>query len=246
MTPMLRIICVVATAFVPLAHATAQERLTVVELFTSQGCSTCPPADALLADLAERGDILALSTHVDYWDYLGWKDSFASAETTARQRAYADKLGLGYVYTPQMVIQGETQEVGSHRREVLERIAQVDHSERVDVKIRPDLSKRAVIVSLPAEQTDDGSSVVADVWLFLLDDRRAAKVERGENRGRYLTYRNVVRDIEKIARWHGEPLTVSVPIPRRDGDGETCAVLVQASESGRILGAARMPLVGGN
>ena len=101
------------------AAGAAEDKLTVVELFTSQGCSSCPPADAILGELSDRGDILALSLHVEYWDYLGWTDPFASAEHTRRQREYARRFGLRYLYTPQMVIQGSLQVTGSDRARVL-------------------------------------------------------------------------------------------------------------------------------
>lgn len=217
------------------AHA---DELTVVELFTSQGCSSCPPADALLAELAERDDVLALSTHVDYWDYLGWKDPFASAATTKRQRSYADKLGLRYVYTPQMVIQGTTQVVGSHRQEVLKEIAGISHTNDIDV----DLHRQddGVLVTLPADEAFARDRRAADVWLILIDDRRSTRVERGENRGRHLTYRNVVQSINRIGIWRGQPMTIGISV-KLPADADACAVLVQGHASGRVLGAARMP-----
>src|SRR5512132_845189 len=114
----------------------AQERLTVVELFTSQGCSSCPAADAFLGELAKRPDVLALSEHIDYWDYLGWKDPFASRENTERQRAYARRLGSGYVYTPQMVVQGMGQIAGADREGVLELVARAKDLPLVPVDVK--------------------------------------------------------------------------------------------------------------
>ncbi|MBT3306373.1 MAG: DUF1223 domain-containing protein, partial [Alphaproteobacteria bacterium] len=112
--------------------------LTLVELFTSQGCSSCPPADAFLGELSKRSDVLALSVHVDYWDYIGWKDPFASPKNTERQRRYSKFLGMRYIYTPQLVIQGADHEVGSDRTKILAKIAKAAKLDQVAVGIRRD------------------------------------------------------------------------------------------------------------
>lgn len=214
--------------------------LTVVELFTSQGCSSCPPADDFLAELAERDDVLALSAHVDYWDYLGWEDPFASSETTARQHYYAEKLDLRFVYTPQMVIQGTTQAVGSHREEVLRRIREISHADDIGVEVKRTTGQAGgeeITISVAAKPTP----IPADIWLVILDEARATRVERGENRGRYLAYRNVVRDMERIAAWNGGPLVLSIPLAEL-AEGDACAVLVQDQSTARVLGAAHVAL----
>lgn len=221
-------------------HPGKSDGLTVVELFTSQGCSSCPPADALLAELADREGILALSVHVDYWDYLGWEDSLASPETTDRQRYYVDKLDLRYLYTPQMVINGRDQVVGSHRGEVLERIAATGDAPTIDITLRHVGGGKLVA------RLSGGSALIedeiADVWLFVIDDRHSTDVARGENRGRHLTYRNVVRSIDRIGTWEGEPTTIIVPPAVVDAAGDACAVVVQGRASGRVVGAARLSL----
>jgi hypothetical protein len=216
------------------ASLAADSPLVVVELFTSQGCSSCPPADALLSELARRQDVLALSEHVDYWDYLGWKDPFSSAEVTQRQRDYARTLGLGYVYTPQMVIQGTRQVIGSDRAAVIEGIAKMRASGGVSVGIRPDAA-RQVRISL----TEQNAGEDADLWLVVFDKQHTTRIERGENRGRELRHHNVVRGLSHVGTWAGRPLSLAVSMPDVGGR-DACAVLVQGKRSGRILGAARL------
>src|SRR4051812_17852201 len=121
---------VLATMLVAAGPAIAGERPVVVELFTSQGCSSCPPADALLGELTRRADVLPLAFHVDYWNRLGWKDPYSSAESTARQRTYARQLGLRTIYTPQMVVDGGIDVVGSERADVLKAIDAARASQR--------------------------------------------------------------------------------------------------------------------
>ena len=222
----------------------AEPSLTVVELFTSQGCSSCPPADAFLGELAERNDVLALSQHVDYWDYLGWKDPFARPEATERQRDYAARFGLSYVYTPQMVIHGDKQMTGSDRRGVLSRLAKSSERPGPTVDIRRD-SNDGIVVSIgampengpPGDQQPIGET---DVWLAFFDKQHTTDVRRGENRGRRLDYFNVVRDFRRIGTWNGEPLVLPVQVSDDDDLGDGSAVILQQKNAGRILGAARL------
>ncbi len=215
--------------------ARADGRLTVVELFTSQGCASCPAADAVLASLAGESTILPLSEHVVYWDYLGWSDPFALAETTARQRRYAERLGLPYVYTPQMIIQGSLHVKGSDRAEVLKAITAAPPPVPLPVAIRREGEGR-LIVSL-------GEAALAepvDLWLAFYDPWRSTRIAAGENSGRSLRNVNVVRALQHIGTWTGEPTELTVVRPAgRPVDGD-CAVLVQEQNAGRILGAARL------
>lgn len=215
----------------------AQARdLTVVELFTSQGCSSCPPADALLTDLAKRDDVLALSVHVDYWDYIGWKDPYGTAAGTERQRDYARRFGLGYVYTPQMVVQGHAQMTGSDRSGALNAIARDQAMPHMNVAIRGNAAGATVV--LPAR---DGGEV-ADVWAVAFDRHQSTRVERGENGGRTLNYSNVVRDLKRIGTWHGQAADLVLPIAEMGPGHDAVAVLVQSQSSGTILGAAVLSL----
>ena len=225
----------------PLASAGEKPRpLTVVELFTSQGCSSCPPADAFLGELADRDDLLALSFHVDYWDYIGWKDPFADPAYTDRQRRYARYLGLRYVYTPQMVVHGSSHMTGSDRRTVLHRIDEAGGAGHVPVSlIRTESGSMAVSIAASANGEE------AAVWLVVFDERHQTKVKRGENRGRTLVDRNVVRGLKRIATWSGTAIALDVPLDGLTMDpGDGCAVIVQSLADGRVLGAAKLALDG--
>ncbi|MGE0667150.1 MAG: DUF1223 domain-containing protein [Sphingomonadales bacterium] len=199
----------------------------VVELFTSQGCSSCPPADALLARLSRQPGVLALSFGVTYWDRLGWKDTFARPEYTRRQRDYAAALGKRNVYTPQVVVQGREETIGSRRAEVESLIAAA--------------RKQA---GGPAISLEDGQVTIgpgkparpADVWLVRYDPRELrVPVGRGENGGRTLPHRNVVRSLVRLGSWTGA--TASLPLPAAAPDLAS-AVLVQLPGGGPILAAA--------
>ncbi len=211
--------------------ASAREKV-VVELFTSQGCSSCPPADRFLGELAGRDDVLALSMHVDYWDYIGWKDPYALSENTSRQRAYARRFGLGYVYTPQMVVDGHIQATGSNRRAVLAGIERSKSEPGLDFAIAR--NGTGASVALPA-----GTAEPATVYALLIDRRHETDVRRGENGGRKLAHSNVVRAMKRIATWNGEAMTVDLPLAEMGTEGrDLCAVIVQSDRDGRILGAA--------
>ena len=213
----------------------------VLELFTSQGCSSCPSADAFLGELAEtRDDVVALSFHVDYWDYIGWEDRFATAEMTERQRTYSRALGIAYVYTPQLVIDGARHVVGSNRHAVNDAIG-----------VSKAIKARRVPVALTSSGPDhltveigrsDGYYGDAMIWLVSVDRQHKTTVDAGENRGRTLINYNVVRDYRPIGRWVGNPMTLELgpdELSRTAGGiGEGCAVLIQENRGkGRIMGA---------
>ena len=223
--------------------ATAGEKLlTVVELYTSQGCSSCPPADAYLGELAERDDLLALSFHVDYWDYIGWKDPFASPVHTQRQRDYASMFGLRYVYTPQMVVQGNLQATGSNRPGIESAIASQRNLGNVAVSLHRGADGQPVL-SIPATQKVDEE---LNVWLVVYDREYTTAVKRGENRGRSITNRNVVRALERVGTWRGEAMEKPLSLAdMSDGSGDACAVILQSVRTGHIRGAAKLALDGG-
>ena len=231
-----------ALAAMPLSAAEdSSEPLTVVELFTSQGCSSCPPADKFLGELAQRPDVLALSVHVDYWDYIGWKDVFANPKNTQRQRRYAQKLGLRYVYTPQMVIQGTFESTGSDRAKVLGKIAEAAKLDRLAVKISR--AGGGLRITVPAGDIRDQAAV----WLAVFDSRHDTEIKRGENSGQIIRYHNVVRGMTQIGAWTGQPLDIvtkaaDMPAGISIRGRDSCAVIVQSLKSGRILGAARLDL----
>lgn len=221
----------------PAAADPATDMPTVVELFTSQGCSSCPPADRLLRDLAARDDVLALGYHVDYWDYIGWSDPFALRQSTQRQRAYGRAFELRSVFTPQMVIDGAASVVGSRTRDVERALdaAPGRRDQRVPVSVAQPAPDRFVVTLGAAAY--DGEP--ADILLIRYDDAHVTEVARGENRGRTLTDVNVVRQFDVIGQWRGEAMTISASLPASDVPGG-CAVLVQTPGHGPILGAARI------
>jgi len=216
------------------------EHPVVVELFTSQGCSSCPPADRLAGELAAVPGVLALSFHVDYWDYIGWKDPFASPAYSQRQRDYGQALSLRYVYTPQMVIDGRYDVVGFRRNEVLAAIEQAA-ADRADIVMTLDpASGRLTVPAAPAPAAG------ATLWLALYDSQEVTEVARGENAGRELVNYNVVREFRPLGKWSGEALDITLDLSAADGH-DACAVLLQADTpragaTGPILSAVTMAL----
>ncbi len=214
----------------------------VVELFTSQGCSSCPPADRLLGELARRPDVLALSFAVDYWDYIGWKDPFASPAHTERQRAYGRALGRRVVYTPQMVIDGADEAVGSARAEVDARIAAAAaRGGKLALRFLRDSTGRQRVAIPAAAPNTPAAAFPATVWLVLYDREHVTKVKRGENAGATLVNHNVVRELRRLGAWTGAATEMAFDIAP-DAAGDACAVIVQAGLTGPILGAAAMAL----
>lgn len=220
-----------AVWFAALGAAKADETV-VVELFTSQGCSSCPPADSLLGDLAKEDNVIAIALHVDYWDYLGWKDKFASAEHTARQRAYSRVQGERTIYTPQMVFGGIDHVVGSNRKQVERAVER--HSERV-MPVDVALQRSGSTVSVRASGAGNLPEMI--VFLATYSPEEVVDVRRGENAGRKLTYHNVVRKIAPIGKWNGQgTFSASASV----SGGAPVVVLVQAGPGGPILGASQL------
>lgn len=219
--------------------ATAADTVSpvVVELFTSQGCSSCPPADAYLGELARQPGIIALAFHVDYWDYIGWKDPLAIPQATERQRRYTQALGARYLYTPEMVIDGRQDATGSDRAAV----SRLIRSERTAVPKVP-LSVREqpggrYTIDIPAADIRG----TATVWMAVFDREHKTAVERGENSGRSLHDYNAVRELRNLGVWSGKPLQIPIDMALTPANG--CAILLQADHQpgdgqGPILGAA--------
>ncbi len=215
-----------------LAGAVQAQETVVVELFTSQGCSSCPPADRILGELAQEENVIALGFHVDYWDYLGWKDDFASPEHTKRQRAYARAKGERTIYTPQMIVGGVDHVVGSRGMKVAKLVQK--HSERrMPVTVR--LERSGGTVTIRATASGDVPNAV--VQLATYSPKETVDIRRGENRGRKLSYHNVVRKMAPIGTWDGQgtfSATANV------AGNAPVVVLIQARNGGAILGASRL------
>ncbi len=212
-------------------QAFAQNGPVVVELYTSQGCSSCPPADAMMHDLADREDVIALALHVDYWDYIGWKDIFGRPENTQRQHAYARAANATTVYTPQMIFNGQDHVVGSRAMPVMDALQKhLARGQPFDVR----LSRNGDQVSIRAGAGPQGDYAVQLVRYM---PRATVDIRRGENAGRTITYANIVTAWDVIGRWDGRaPLNVVATVT---GD-DAVVVLVQQTGHGAIVGAARL------
>ncbi|WP_417579137.1 DUF1223 domain-containing protein [Pelagibacterium sp.] len=208
----------------------------VIELFTSQGCSRCPDADRLLAQLGEREEVIALAYHIDYWDYIGWEDTFALPANTELQKGYAQSWGKNRIYTPQMIINGQTAVVGSDAVEAENAIAQAVPLLPVNLRAN---GADAVVFSAPADETLSS----AIVWVVPYRERAEVTIERGENSGQALSYTHIVVSRQAIGMWDpSEGAEITIPLeevlgPNSDG----AAVIVQEKDGalpGRILGAS--------
>ncbi|TPI09983.1 DUF1223 domain-containing protein [Mesorhizobium sp. B4-1-3] len=212
--------------------AASAQPLTVVELFTSQGCSSCPPANANLIKVKDQPGVLALSFNVTYWDYLGWKDTFGRKEFTDRQVTYEPSLGRDGPFTPQVVVNGRSDGVGAAPGEIQKLIAQSEINKGGRTQ-GPELSLGQGKVRIGAGKAPGGG---ADIWLVRYNRGVVeVPVARGENTGRTLPHANVVHALTKLGRWNGEATTL--PLPAATG-GLSTAVLVQGPDGGPILAAA--------
>ncbi|MGA7786861.1 MAG: DUF1223 domain-containing protein [Xanthobacteraceae bacterium] len=224
--------------------AQAAEPRALLELFTSQGCSSCPAADKLLGELVADPSLVALSLPIDYWDYLGWRDTLASPADSARQRAYAHARGDRQVYTPQIVVNGSMHVLGSDKAAIEHEIASTDQ-ERGVMSVPVSLTFAGNALSVKVESAESAHNI-GEVWLCPLAKAVAVAIGRGENRGRTITYHNVVRGWLKLGDWTGKASTWNVPVSQIKGAGiDAAAVMLQEGtrdKPGIILGAAFTPL----
>jgi hypothetical protein len=212
----------------------------VVELFTSQGCSSCPPADQALREINTDGEILGLALHVDYWDRLGWKDTFASPENTARQRLYAQALGERSVYTPQAIINGRTHLVGSRKAQILSKAADFAETDKgliVDI----DLAKNGEAINVTIASSEEAKN--ATLYVFYFNPQGEVKIKRGENAGRNISYSNIVGKVEMIGMVGEAGLTTEFAIADMKQKGfKACALILQDRTTngfpGAIIGAS--------
>ena len=212
------------------------ERRALIELFTSQGCSSCPPADRLLGELARDHSLITLSLSIDYWDYLGWKDTLALRGNTKRQYGYARARGDGRIYTPQAVINGTSHAVGSDRAAIERAIAQTrSHPAAMQLPVTLSVAGGNISISVPE------SPARGDVWLCSVKRAEAVRIARGENRGRTITYHNVVRGWHRLGELSDKPASWTVSVSSLKGVPDEAAVIVQERHNGhpgRVLGAA--------
>lgn len=239
----------ICTASMTPLPANAGEPRAVIELFTSQGCSSCPAADKVLGELSRDPTLVTLSLPVDYWDYLGWKDTLALHGHSNRERAYADTRGDREVYTPQVVVNGIVHVLGSDKAAIEQAIAQTRQSAApLTLPVTIAVADGKLSVNVPAA---NGENASAEVWLCPITGKAQVAIERGENRGHTLAYTNVVRRWVKLGDWSGKAETFSVPVAElADADFslrdiDRVAVIVQsgvAAKPGLMLGAATVNL----
>ena len=231
---MLKPAAVVLAAMLLASTAQAESDPVVVELFTSQGCSSCPPADRIMHDLAQRDDVIGLALHVDYWDYIGWKDEYADPDHTVRQRAYAREGGRTMIYTPQMVINGQQDVVGAKGRD-LERIINAHLTAAPEAEVRAARSGNNVTVDVTPVELPEGQ--IYDVRVVQYSPMRHASIRRGELAGHELDYANVVESWQLAGRWNGEaPQQFTITL----SDDLPAVVLIQRVGHGPIVAAARV------
>ena len=237
-------LCVTAAFAAGGPSASAQELRAVVELFSSQGCSSCPPADKLLGELAQDRSLVVASLPIDYWDYLGWKDTLARPRHTARQRGYAAVRGDRQVYTPQVIVNGLTHVIGSDREAIEGAIARTKvQAATLTVPVSVNVGTDEITVDINPKKE---AEAVAEVWLWAMARAIPVAVQRGENRGRTVTYHNVVRQWVKLGVWTGAKQSWKMPKSELQMEGiDSVAVIVQAGGAetpGSMLGATFKPL----
>ncbi len=231
------LLTVLAALNLPDAAGAQSQSPVVVELFTSQGCPACPPAEAYLRELAQRNDVIALEYHIDYYDYAGWKDPFGRADHTRRWRGYAQALGARYEYTPFMVVGGASHVVGSKRRQAESRIRTARTQQGIAPRLAVENRGREAVITVDGS----GPAGIYDILVVTYDREHETRVTAGENRGKTLVEANVVRGFERVGQWAGAPVAVTVPLDPMAGDGG-CAVLLQRAGGGPIAAAATFAL----
>jgi hypothetical protein len=222
--------------------ADAAEPRAVVELFTSQGCSSCPPADRIIGELAKDPSVIALSMPIDYWDYLGWKDTLADARFSARQKAYSQARGDRDVYTPQVVVNGSAHLIGSDRAGIENAIGNTKKADGVmSVPVTMTIAGKQITVTVAASGNSPATAH-GEIWICSVSKAIPISVGRGENRGRELTYYNVVRNLLKVGDWNGSSGSWTVPLENISREGVDAAVVYVQDGSrdkpGAMLGAA--------
>ncbi|MCK5426013.1 MAG: DUF1223 domain-containing protein [Emcibacter sp.] len=212
-----------------------------MELFTSQGCNLCPPADDILTEFSKQENILALSYSVDYWNYLGWEDTLARPECTLRQKKYNITLGKNGIYTPQMIIQGDHDVIGSRQDLIDKMVEDVRQTTRdyqpTGLDITFDLTGGMIDLRISGNENETS----ATIWIVGYDFEKTVNIKRGELSGQVRKYHNVVQAIKRIGRWTGED--VKLTLSRKDiGDVnyDAYALLLQAHETGPIIAAAKL------
>jgi hypothetical protein len=229
-------------AIVATIHPAHADPRAVVELFTSQGCSSCPPADRIIGELANDPSVIALSMPIDYWDYLGWKDTLADSRFSARQKAYSQMRGDREVYTPQVIVNGSAHVIGSDRAGIERAMGDTRKIDGVmSVPVSMTFAGKQVNVSVAASSKGPAAAH-GEVWICAISKAVPISIGRGENSGRQITYYNVVRNLLKVGDWNGSPGSWTVPLENISREGVDAAVVYvqdgNRDKPGPMLGAA--------
>ena len=236
-----------ALALALIGHANAGQpqgsHPVVIELFTSQGCSDCPAADRIVAELASRKDVLALSLPITYWDMLGWKDTFATEANTYRQKSYAKTMNRSGIYTPQIVIDGKIDVIGNQRDRVMSAISnrstQIAAEHPINLALT--IASGRVEIAIPASaRTKDKQ--LATIWVMRTLSYASVNVQQGENKNHQLSYANLVRELHRAGEWSGEAMKIDVPLMTGRSTYDGVAVLLQSHDYGQIIAAAMIKL----
>ena len=218
-----------------IGRSSAATQPVLVELFTSQGCSSCPPADKLAGELMAQPNVTVVSLNVDYWDYLGWRDTLAKPEYTKRQMDYAHSRGDMAIYTPQMIINGAAHVVGSNTSTVASAIADA-RSEKGHLDLKVSAIAQDLKIAIPAGETG-----AATLWLMAIAPAVEVKIVRGENAGKSIMYHNVARKLVKVGTWNGSAQTISVPQSDiLSLETKNCIAILQKGEVGPVLGFGKL------
>lgn len=241
---LLAVLAIIASALPAAAQEVAVGEQTdkppkaVIELFTSQGCSSCPPADALLKTFADDPSVIAISLPVDYWNYLGWKDTFASPRNTERQRNYARARGDGAIYTPQAVINGVIPVNGASKDDIEQAIATTSKAggpHQIPVRF---WQERNTLNFALGQEGQGHAPREATIWLGVVQMSGSVRIKGGENAGKELTYTNIVHELIPIGIWKGQPMQVQLPrAEMMQANVQKVVVLLQEGRSGPIIGA---------
>jgi hypothetical protein len=215
----------------------------VIELFTSQGCSDCPAADRIVAELAKRKDVLALSLPITYWDMLGWKDTFATEANTYRQKSYAKTMNRSGIYTPQVVVDGKIDVVGNQRDRVMAAITnrQTQIANESPINLTLGIASGRVEIAIPASARAK-EKPLATIWVMRTLSNASVNVQQGENKNHQLAYANLVRELHRAGEWTGEAMKIDVPITTGKSKHDGVAVVLQSHDYGEVIAAAMIKL----
>lgn len=215
----------------------------VIELFTSQGCSDCPAADRIVAELAKRKDVLALSLPITYWDMLGWKDTFATEANTYRQKSYAKTMNRSGIYTPQLIVDGKIDVVGNQRDRVMSAISsrQTQIAGEQPVNLTLGIASGRVEIAIPASARGK-EKPLATIWVMRTLSNASVNVQQGENKNHKLSYANLVRELHRAGEWTGEAMKLDVPITTGKSKHDGVAVVLQSRDYGEVVAAAMIKL----